>query len=70
MILSFLKHRPKAKAIKNDMHLPWLELDITVPNDNILNEFDNIKDQVVKHRSSDRLLKHTGIKSHRRHLYS
>tara|TARA_A100001515_G_scaffold134217_1_gene124047 strand:- start:76 stop:699 length:624 start_codon:yes stop_codon:yes gene_type:complete len=59
MILSFLKHRPKAKAIKNDMHLPWLELDIAVPYDNILNEFNNIKDQVVKHRSSDRLLNQT-----------
>mgnify|MGYP003127942820 FL=1 len=59
MILSFLKHRPKANAIKNDMHLPWLELDITVPTKDILNEFENVKDQLVSHRSKDQLLNQT-----------
>ena len=47
MILSFLKHRPKAKAIKNNMYLPWLELDIKVPTKNILTEFENVKDSSI-----------------------
>ena len=59
MILSFLNHRPKAKAIKNDMKLPWLELDIKVPTQEILNEFQQVKDQIVKHRSKDSLLNQT-----------
>lgn len=59
MILSFLKHRPKAKSIKDDMKLPWLELDIKVPTEKILEEFEQVKDQLVSHRAGDQLLNQT-----------
>ncbi len=54
-----MKHRPKAKSIKNDMKLPWLELDIKVPTDQILTEFEQVKDQLVSHRAGDQLLNQT-----------
>ena len=41
------------------MQLPWLELDIEVPTGNILKEFQNVKNQIVKHRSKDQLLNQT-----------
>lgn len=59
MILSFLKHRPKAKKIKNEMKLPWLELDIDVPVQTIMEEFENVKNQLVYHRADDQLLTET-----------
>jgi hypothetical protein len=50
---SLLKFRPKKDYICNKTGLAWLKLDITVPVEEIHNEFKNCADQVVSHRSND-----------------
>ena len=52
----FLRHRPKANAIKHDMKLPWLKLAIDIPTADILKEFEQVKDQLVAHRSDETIL--------------
>ncbi len=44
---------PSAKWITNESHLPYLELDLNVPTDNILNEWQQIKHLSKPHRIYD-----------------
>ena len=52
----FLRHRPKANAIKNDMKLPWLKLSLDIPTADILKEFEQVKDQLVAHRPNETIM--------------
>jgi len=64
---SFLKFVPDDKWICQSSGLPWLELNISVPGDQILSEADKLYSQAVSHRSDDTLLggdySHHGWKS-------
>jgi len=64
-INSFLQYRPNAEWIRESSGLPWLELELAVPVDVILREFETVKHRLVKHRSGDVVVghKHAGWKS-------
>lgn len=64
-INSFLQYRPNADWIKENSGLPWLELDLEVPVNDILEEFETVKHRLVEHRAGDIIVghKHAGWKS-------
>ena len=43
----------KYKEIVTESGLPWLELDLTIPHEDMLEEAINLKDEFVKHRDED-----------------
>ena len=41
------------KEIATESGLPWLELDINIPHEDMLKEAISLKDEFVKHRDQD-----------------
>lgn len=65
-VQSFLNYRPSAKTIKDDLGLAYLQLDLSVPYEQMLEEANQIKHKFVTHRGRDKLfgnLTHKGWKS-------
>lgn len=62
---SFLQYKPDAEWIRKNSGLPWLELGLKVPVDEILKEFEIVKHRLVNHRIHDIIVghKHQGWKS-------
>lgn len=60
-----LRFRPTAQWIVNESKLPYLPLDIDVPVDTILSEWEQVKHEAVFHRDSDAYgnVQNTGWKS-------
>lgn len=55
MINSFLRHVPSEPWIVNSCGLPWLKLNVEVPDQKILDEADNLYHMAVEHRANDAL---------------
>ena len=43
----------KYKQIATELGLPWLELDIDIPHEDMLQEAIGLKEEFVKHRDQD-----------------
>lgn len=61
LINKLTKHRPNAEWIIRHSGVSHLPLDIKVPVDKILKEWNTVKQQVVLHRDKDNILGHSHI---------
>jgi len=64
-INNYINSTPSADWIKNKSNFPWLKLNLSVPTDLILSEWNKVKDIVINHRENDIFynLKNKGWKS-------